>query len=171
MYTSAKLINHKVLHYSYLSVNMYVPSHRITSTHNTHVRQKVEEIVKESNMQYRSDDVKRTLAEMHVILQNAVKAHKYIHVSVPFLAESPSGAVTCLYKNIRRQYREAQYEKLDQRDKQSKRRRIRSRQNRVRLMYNNTQLHCNNITLNFRSTSGDQNRSFNKRGLCGNHSK
>ena len=34
-----------------------------------------------------------------------------------------------------------------------------------------SQLHCNNIMLNFRSTAGDQNRSFNKRGLCGNHSK
>ena len=54
---------------------MYVPSRRITSTHNTHVRQKVEEIVQESNTQYRSDDVKRTLAGMHVIMQNAVKAH------------------------------------------------------------------------------------------------
>ena len=51
---------------------------------------------------------------------------------IPFLAESPLGAVTCLYKNIRRQHREAQDEKLDQRDKQAKRRRIRSRQNRVR---------------------------------------
>ena len=83
---TAKLKNHKVLHYSYLSVNMYVPSHRITSTHNTHVRQRVEEIVKESNTQYRSDDVKRTLAGVHVILQNAV--HKHIHTH-PFLTESP----------------------------------------------------------------------------------
>ena len=46
---------------------MYVPSHRITSTHNTRVRERVAAIVKESNAQYRSDDVKRTLAGMHVI--------------------------------------------------------------------------------------------------------
>ena len=57
---------------------MSVPSHRITSTHNTRIRERVAVIVKESNAQYRCETY---------ISRDACYFVKCCKKDIPFLAD------------------------------------------------------------------------------------